>query len=327
MRAPDFWTRQDWTARCTAGALSPLGWLYGAATDWKRTHASPHRARATVICVGNLTAGGSGKTPVVRAVVGLLQAQGLSPVVLSRGYGGNISNAVFVDAKAHRASDVGDEPLLLASAGPVIVARDRRRGAELADAHGADVIVMDDGHQNFTLAKDLSIVVVDAESGFGNGRILPAGPLRESARAGLARANAVVLVGEGNPALPGYSGPVLRARLVPLDGSLFSGRKLVAFAGIGRPEKFFATLRKLGAMLIDAVPFADHHTFTTAEIAALKISAQVAGATLVTTEKDFVRLAKADRKGISVFPVQAQFDDATALQRLLDRAVNSRRNA
>ncbi len=321
MRAPDFWSRSGWSAGLTASALTPLGWLYGAATSWNHAHTRPHRARAKVICVGNLTVGGSGKTPVVLAVARLLQTKHLRPVILSRGYGGRVAEPTFVDETVHDAADVGDEPLLLASTAPVIVARDRRRGAALADAHKADVIVMDDGHQNFALAKDLSIVLVDATSGFGNGHLLPAGPLREFVRAGLARADAVVLVGEGNPGLPGFSGPVLRARLVPSGVSGFSGQKLVAFAGIGRPEKFFATLRALHADVVDTTSFGDHHIFSAAEIARLKAKARNENALLVTTEKDYVRLTPREREGISVLPIHAQFDEPDVLEALLDRTV------
>jgi tetraacyldisaccharide 4'-kinase len=265
--------------------------------------------------------GGAGKTPVVVAIVRMLQAQQLRPVILSRGYGGRIKDATFVDLAVHRAADVGDEPLLLASTAPVIVSGDRRRGAELADVHGVDVIVMDDGHQNFMLEKDLSVILVDAASGFGNGRLLPAGPLREFVHNGLARADAVVLVGSGDPALPGYSGPKLHARLVPSGGSDFSGHKLVAFAGIGQPEKFFATLRTLDAELVDTVSFGDHHNFSAAEIARLKAKAKGKNALLVTTEKDYVRLTPAEREGVSALPVHAVFDEPDALQNLLDGAV------
>jgi len=169
------------------------------------------------------------------------------------------------------------------------------------------VIVMDDGYQNFALEKDVAIVVVDAEEGFGNGRLIPAGPLRESVASGLARADAVVLVGEGTPALPGYSGPVLRAKLMPRDGATLAGRKVVAFAGIGRPEKFFATLRDLNAQLIEAQAFADHHMFDASEVARLKAAAREKNAVLITTEKDFVRLASADRDCIATLPVEAKF--------------------
>ena len=308
MRAPDFWSRTDGAARVAAAALSPVGWIYGAVTDWKRTHTLPFRARAKVICVGNLTAGGSGKTPIVEAIARILKARGQNAMILSRGYGGRLRGAALVNPRMHSAADVGDEPLLLAASAPVIVARNRRLGAVLADTEGADIIVMDDGYQNFTLEKDLSILVVDAAKGFGNGHILPAGPLRESVRVGLARADAVVLVGSGTPPLPGFSGPVLRARVVPRNGERLAGRKVIAFAGIGRPEKFFDTLRALDVELAEAREFADHHMFSADEIAQLKAKAKDKSAMLVTTEKDFMRLAPAEREGIDVLRIEAEFE-------------------
>lgn len=323
MRAPEFWSRDDAAARLAAAALSPLGWFYGAVTDWKRTHAHPYRSRAKVVCVGNLTTGGSGKTPVVQELARLLTARGLKTVILSRGYGGRAQDAVMVNRAVHSAADVGDEPLLLARTAPVIVARNRPQGAKLADRERTDVIVMDDGYQNFTLAKDFALVVVDAESAFGNGRVLPAGPLRESVRDGLARADAVVLVGDGSPPLPGYSGPVLRARLVPREVETLKGRKVVAFAGIGRPEKFFATLRTADAELAATISFADHHMFTTDDIAQLKQKARNEKAMLVTTEKDFVRLAPSERSGILALTVEAQFDRPEVLKALFDNSLTA----
>jgi tetraacyldisaccharide 4'-kinase len=242
-------------------------------------------------------------------------------MVLTRGYGGRVSEPSLVDRAVHRIGDVGDEALLLATELPVIVARNRRKGAQLADAHAADVVVMDDGHQNFHLVKDLSLVLVDAATGFGNGGIVPAGPLREFVRHGLARADAVILLGDGTPPLEGYGGPVLRAQIVPVDAASYARRRLVAFAGIGQPHRFFATLRKLDAELIDTIAFGDHHVFSAAEIARLKARAAGADALLVTTEKDYVRLTAAEREGISVLPVQAQFDRPELLQELLDRAL------
>jgi len=313
MRAPEFWSRPS----LVAAALAPVGWIYGAVTDWKRTHASPHRARAKVICVGNLTAGGSGKTPVVEAIVRNLQARGLRVMILSRGYGGRLAGPVLVNRDTHSAADVGDEPLLLSATASVIVARDRGRGAILADAEGAEITVMDDGYQNFTLEKDVSILVVDAEKGFGNGQIIPAGPLRETVAGGLARADAVVLLGTGTPALPGYSGPVLRAKLVPRNHETLAGRKVIAFAGIGRPEKFFGTLRGLNAELVETRAFADHHMFDMGDIARLKAAAKEKNAVLITTEKDYVRLTPADREGILVLPIEARFE--TALDGVLSK--------
>ncbi len=212
MRAPDFWTRDDWRSRL----LAPLGWLYGASVAWKARGAAPYRSDATVVCVGNLSVGGTGKTPVAIEIARLFVERGRKPFFLSRGYGGKFRGPLEVTA-AHRAADVGDEPLLLAHTAPVIVSRDRRAGAMLAVEHGADTIIMDDGHQNFALAKDLSLVVVDGEAGFGNGRVVPAGPLREPVARGLARADAVIVTGDGAPALDNFFRPVLRTHLTHLE--------------------------------------------------------------------------------------------------------------
>jgi tetraacyldisaccharide 4'-kinase len=312
MRAPDFWSQAGWRSHI----LSPLGWLYGASVAWKALHAKPYRPKAAVICVGNLTAGGSGKTPVAIGVAGMLRARGRAPFFLARGYGGRLHGPILV-GDDNNARDVGDEPLLLHRAAPVVVARDRSAGAQLAQAHGADVIIMDDGHQNFGLEKDLSLVVVDGETGFGNGHVLPAGPLREPVRQGLARADAVIIVGDGTPDLGGFSRPVLHARLVQ-DGPELPHRRLVAFAGIGRPEKFFRALEAGGAELAATKRYADHHAYTSSEIARLKSKARSCDALLVTTEKDFVRLTPAEREGIHPVPVRAVFEEKAAVERLLD---------
>jgi tetraacyldisaccharide 4'-kinase len=317
MRTPEFWKEHDLTARFAVAVLSPIALLYGANVAWKAAHARPVRAKAKVICVGNLTVGGSGKTPVAIAIARTLSVLGRRPVFLSRGYGGRMKGPCFIDPSRNSAADAGDEPLLLASAAPVIVSRDRAAGASLADAEEFDTIVMDDGHQNFALAKDLSIVVIDAQTGFGNGRIVPAGPLRERVAQGLARATAVVLVGEGAPNLEGFSGPILRARLVPCAGVQVRGEKVLAFAGIGRPDKFFATLRALGAELVESRDYADHHAYSASEVARLKARARGQDALLITTEKDYVRLAPIHREGISMLPVEARFDDPQALVALL----------
>jgi tetraacyldisaccharide 4'-kinase len=214
---------------------------------------------------------------------------------------------------------VGDEALVLAAAAPVIVSRDRAAGAKLAESLGADVIVMDDGHQNFSLAKDLSLVIVDSETGFGNGHVLPAGPLREPVRRGLSRSDAVVTVGSGRAALPRMDKPVLRAHIVPVDVLRLDGQQVVAFAGIERPEKFFATLRKLGAEVADKQAFPDHHVYSHGELEQLRNKARVIRAILVTTEKDFVRLTPPQRRDIRYVPVRAAFEDTAALAALLDR--------
>jgi tetraacyldisaccharide 4'-kinase len=316
MRQPDFWWRNTLGARMTGAALAPLGMLYGASVSWKHKRNRSYRARVPVICVGNLTVGGTGKTPVAIAIAKLLQARELSPVFLLRGYGGKTGAALVVEAESHDASLVGDEALLLARVAPTVASPDRAWGARIAEALEARVIIMDDGHQNFSVAKDLSLVVVDAEKGFGNGRIVPAGPLREPVQQGLRRTDAVLLMGEGDPDLHGFAGSVLRARLV--GEARLDGRRVVAFAGIGRPEKFFVTLRGAGAELVETHARPDHHAYSTVEIARLKARARDQNALLITTEKDFVRLGSGESEGIEVLPVRVVFDDDASLERLLE---------
>jgi tetraacyldisaccharide 4'-kinase len=315
MRAPDFWKRRG----PAAALLAPLGALYGASVAWKAHYARPHRSSARVICIGNLTAGGSGKTPVALAIGARLQAHGHRIFFLTRGYGGRERGPTQVLA-GHDAARMGDEALLLARCAPTVIARDRAAGAAYAAACGAAIVVMDDGHQNFTLAKDLSIVVVDGETGFGNGLMIPAGPLREGVTQGLARADAVIVVGDGDPDLKGYAKPVFRAHLVPESDAL-KGQRVFAFAGIGRPEKFVTSLEAAGVIVTGTHFFADHHFFRDSEIAALRMQAD--GARLVTTEKDFIRLRDKDRAGISVLPVRAVFENEAALDQLLQRLLDS----
>jgi len=313
MRAPSFWRHRGAVARL----LSPLGVLHGLSVALKAKTANPYRAPMKVLCVGNLTAGGSGKTPVAIAIAEMLKARGKTPVFLSRGYGGKERGPALVRPH-HDARLMGDEPLLLARAAPVIVSRDRAIGAALAGDEKADVIVMDDGHQNFALAKDMSLVVVDGGGGLGNGLVLPAGPLREPVAQGLRRADAVIIIGSGTPDLGDYKGPVLRAWLEPLPHEL-AGRKVFAFAGIGRPQKFFDTLRDVGAFVEGMQAYADHHFYSDGDLSGLKALARTKGALLVTTEKDLVRIAPSAREGITALAVRARFENAAALEQLLDR--------
>jgi tetraacyldisaccharide 4'-kinase len=313
MRAPDFWKHRGIVARL----LAPLGSLYGASVAFKAAHASPYRPPMPVICIGNLTAGGSGKTPVAIAVGRMLTARGKAPVFLTRGYGGKASAPLLV--KSHQTARItGDEALLLARTAPTIVSRDRAVGAARAAEEKAGVLVMDDGYQNFALAKTLSLVVVDGGGGFQNGMVLPAGPLREPVAQGLKRADAVIIIADGTPDLAGYAGPVLRAHLVPLPHE-FAGRPVFAFAGIGRPQKFFDTLKAAGAIVKGTQDFADHHLYDAQDLQGLRDQAK--GDLLVTTEKDLVRIAPEQRHGIAALAVEARFDDPAALEALLAKAV------
>jgi tetraacyldisaccharide 4'-kinase len=268
-----------------------------------------------------LTAGGTGKTPIALEIARMLLERGARPVFLTRGYGGKVRGPAFVAAD-DRATLVGDEPLLLVSIAPVIISRDRAAGAKLAEESGFDTIIMDDGHQNFSLAKDLSLVVVDSETGFGNNCVLPAGPLREPVAQGLQRADAVIINGDGTPSeIARTTLPSIRVRLAPIGDSSWNGKRVVAFAGIGRPEKFFTSLAGAGAKIIEARPYGDHHIYTQSEVARLKARAGAENAALVTTEKDFVRLTRTEREGIVCLPARITFDDREPLDCLLDRLV------
>jgi tetraacyldisaccharide 4'-kinase len=305
MRAPKFWNGDGLAAR----VLAPLGALYGLSVRARQARARPFRPNALVLCVGNLTAGGSGKTPIAMTLARMLIARGHRIVFLTRGYRGRLHGPVAVDPHKHSAADVGDEALLLAGVAPTVVARDRARGATLADTLRATVIVMDDGFQNFQLAKDVSLVVIDTETGFGNGRLIPAGPLREPVGQGLARADAVVLMGEAPLDTLPFAGPIFRAALLPTAPERFIGRAVFAIAGIGRPEKFFRTLAAIGARVVGTRAFPDHHHYSLFEIETVKRIAANAGAQVVTTEKDFVRIEADRRHGIFPVPVHAVFAD------------------
>lgn len=319
MRTPGFWYRP---AGLAARLLAPAGALYGFAGGLRAALTQPRRAAVPVICVGNLVAGGAGKTPVALVLAATLTARGGRPWFLTRGHGGRERGPVPVDPARHDAAAVGDEALLLAAAAPCIVARDRVAGAALAAAGGATAVVMDDGFQNPHLAKDLSLVVVDGAVGFGNGHLLPAGPLRESVAAGLARADALVIVGPDRCGAAALAGglPVLAARLSPDPACAdLVGRPVFAFAGIGRPAKFFETLAALGARLVAAIPFPDHHPYAPDEVMRLIEHAAALGAQPVTTEKDHVRLPPEARAAVRALPVRLVWQEPARVERLLDR--------
>jgi tetraacyldisaccharide 4'-kinase len=291
-REPSFWWRPP---GLISGLLSPLAAVYGTVAAWRM--AQPGRAAGIpVVCIGNLTLGGAGKTPAAIAVAQILAAAGRRPIVLSRGYGGALPGPVGVDPAHHRSADVGDEPLLLARFAPTIVARDRAAGADAARAAGAGSIVMDDGFQNPALQKDRSILVVDGRRGIGNGMVFPAGPLRAPLESQLRRADALLVVGAGPAgeavAATADGRPVFHGRLEPDAQALamLKGRPVLAFAGIGDPEKFFATLRDAGIEIGAAVPFPDHHRYRRREARELIERAGREGLVPLTTEKDLARL-------------------------------------
>ncbi len=322
MREPAFWSSPD---DPRGRLLAPLGALYAWATARRLSRGRPERLGIPVVCVGNLNAGGTGKTPTVIAVTERLRDLGHVPHVVSRGYGGRLEGPVSVEPARHSAAEVGDEPLLIAAFAEVWVARDRAAGGRAAEQAGATVVVLDDGFQNPALVQDLKLVVVDAARGFGNGRCIPAGPLREPVQVGLSRADALLSIGD-EAAQAGFAAPFppglprLRAQLLPLEtGMDWTGQRFLAFAGIAHPEKFFATLRGLGADLAGAVALDDHEPLTPALLARLDRDAQSSGAQLVTTEKDAARLPRAWRGKVLTLPVRLRFEDEPALRALLER--------
>ena len=307
MHAPDFWSQSD------PGILSRLLWptslIWSGVSALRHRYISPVRMDIPVYCIGNVTLGGAGKTPVSLDLAQRLIEQGAQPHFLSRGYGGSASGPLRVDPAHHSAAQVGDEPLLLARIAPTWIGADRVASARMAQKAGATHLIMDDGFQNPGLHKTASLLVVDGAVGFGNGCVFPAGPLREPVASALARTNAVLILGDQAAPhlkrdLSGFPGPILSVHVVAdRPDALPIGAKCIAFAGIGRPEKFFATLRGLDLDLLLTQEFPDHHDFSSQDIEALEKQAQTLGGTLVTTEKDAVRLPAAFRSQVVSVPI------------------------
>lgn len=318
LRAPAFWQENGLAAKL----LAPASCLMAEAARLRWRGVEPQAAGLPVICVGNLVSGGAGKTPVALDLLSKLRASGRKAFALTRGYGGREKGPLLVDPSTQDWRDVGDEALLLARVAPTVVARDRPEGAAFARGQGADILVMDDGFQNPSLRKDLTLLVVDGGYGLGNGRVLPAGPLREAPGDAFARASAVVILGEDATGLrhrlPAGL-PLLQADLAPpADAPSVSGRRLIAFAGIGRPRKFFDSLRSAGAELAASVSFPDHYPYRESDIALILRKARELDAKAITTEKDWVRLPKSMAGEIESFPVSLKWRDSAALWRLLE---------
>ncbi|WP_313011455.1 tetraacyldisaccharide 4'-kinase [Brevundimonas sp.] len=336
LNTPRWWYVRDSNhARMTRTVLKPLGWLWAGVTARRIARAAPVDPGCAVVSVGNLTVGGSGKTPVAREILRLLRAAGVQAQGLSRGYGGRLEGPIQVDPAAHTAAEVGDEPLMLAQGSPVWIARDRVAGARAAVAAGAQALVLDDGHQNPALKKTVSLIVVDGETRgdewpFGDGSVFPSGPMREPLKAGLARADAVVVmlptdVEAADPELLAVFGalPVFVARLTP-EGPPPSGPQ-VGFAGIAKPWKVERSLKAAGCDLADFVPFPDHAAYSAENMRFLTDRAAVFDAGLVTTEKDWVRLTPDQRKNVTAWPVVARFQDQAAFTAFLNDRIQSAR--
>jgi len=335
MHEPAFWYRPP---SLMSLLLSPLGAAYGAVAG-HRLQRKGFDAGIPVICVGNYHTGGAGKTPTVLALVGLLGDLGETPVVLSRGYGGRLRGPVMVDPARHLAADVGDEPLMLARTVPVAVARERLDGLALAKSQSATVVVMDDGFQNPVVAKDVSFIVIDANRGLGNTKIFPAGPLRAPLPPQIDRTDALIVIGEGTAAeavsamVRAQDKPVLSAQLKADDGAVswLRDQRVLAFAGIGDPARFFRTLRACGIDVVREHAFADHHPFTQGEIEPLLAEAGRDRLTVVTTEKDLVRLGVGAKmpawaQGIVPFPVRLEFEDARTFRAFVSDRLSRARN-
>ncbi|SNY92129.1 lipid-A-disaccharide kinase [Cohaesibacter sp. ES.047] len=333
MKAPGFWKERG----MLAWLLYPVSFLYGRISLSRFNKPARYKAHLPVLCVGNLVAGGAGKTPMVIAIGAAARAIGLSPIFLTRGYGGTEGGPLKVDPKTHRVRDVGDEALLLARIGPTIVARDRVGGAKLAEdvassGDGGGIIIMDDGFQNPYLYKDLTLVAVDAQQSIGNGFVLPAGPLRAPLLPQVRRADQFIVIGEGEraPRLRQLAAKLGKASnhasLRPGKCNLLGGTHVLAFCGIGRPEKFYHTLDELELERVDQMEFADHHPYTEAEAEAILKRAKDQNLSIVTTAKDHVRLVGLGKAGdklarkAHVVEVNMVFDDRAFPRRAIEQA-------
>lgn len=327
---PFWWEKPDWRA----AALVPLSFVYGLVAGRRMKSARREKVAAPVLCVGNFTVGGSGKTPVAIALAREARRMGLAPGFLSRGHGGSFSGVHVVDPDHDGARQVGDEPLLLARQAPTAVSRDRAAAARrLIEAHGCDFLIMDDGFQSARLHMDCALLVVDARHGLGNGRVIPAGPLRARLGDQLLFADAVLKMGEGTAAdavvrrAARAGKPIYQALAQPIDGKRFAGRRFLAFAGIGHPEKFFDTVAAAGGSVVLPRPFPDHHFYAEDELAELAATARADGLSLLTTAKDAARLRHEAPAGfmetLEVLEIEAAFDPPQAPQRLIEQALDA----
>lgn len=316
MKPPSFWYKTGFTSFFWAILLSPLGWLYDAIVNSRLRWIRPTKVKVPVICVGNLSVGGVGKTPTVIALVTLLKEEGYTPHILSRGYGGKATGPLLVDPHHHTAKDVGDEPLLLATKAPTWIGKNRFLSAQKAVEAGATILVMDDGLQNPTLYQDLKIAVFDGLSGIDNGFVFPAGPLRQSLFSGLKRIDLALLINFDN--VPNWLGdiPALQGTIVT-DQQPNPSKNYIAFAGIGNPLKFFKTLRDNGYLVTREIPFDDHHVYTDSDIDQLKSYCQSENHQLITTEKDAIKLPSTFKASVEVLSIRLTFQNEMLFKEII----------
>ena len=318
MKAPQFWYEPySWKATF----LLPFGYLYSLLTFLRRNFGKPEKYSCFTICIGNLNVGGTGKTPITIALAHHFLEKGLKVHIVSRGYKGKFQGTFLVNPRKHKSEEVGDEPLLMSEFTSVWVSNKRRNGIAAAEKAGAQVVLLDDGFQDPSFYKDISILVVDGKNGFGNKKCMPAGPLRENISQGFERADAVIIVGKSLyefDAFPKHL-KIIYSKIKPIEtGMNWKEGQYLAFAGIADPNKFFATLRSLGANLIDCVPLSDHQKLTKSILKRLESKAKRAHAQLVTTEKDAVRLPSSFRKKVLSLPIRIEFDDENELEKLFN---------
>ncbi|WP_419903637.1 tetraacyldisaccharide 4'-kinase [Kiloniella sp.] len=323
MRAPDFWNNRG----LISTLLLPASLFYKAGGFLRQKLTKPVKVKVPVICIGNLSAGGTGKTPITRSIADILTNKGYTPHIVTRGYGGTERGPIQVQYEKHKPTEVGDEPLMLSSSLPTWVSRDRVLGAEAAIAAGADILLLDDGFQNPKLFKDLSFIIVDANLGFANGRVIPAGPLRETIPSGANRADAVVLMNSNshlsNQEISSHLAeiPVLHAQVEPVDASIaIKGKSVFAFAAIGYPQKFYSTLEQQRAVLSGTKDFPDHHQYTRSELHEIIKTAENLGAELIlTTEKDYTKIPEDFRNQIHCLPIRAVWDNPNNLMDVINK--------
>ena len=313
MQTPKYWQANSFISKL----LYPLGWLYGRATQWRLRLIKAQKVAIPVICIGNITAGGTGKTPVSLSIAKMLFAEMYHPFFVTRGYGGKLQN-VIVNNKKHSAADVGDEPLLLSQQAPVVVNANRYQAAQTAYDEGADVIIMDDGYQNPSLYKDLSFLVFDGNYGIGNGKIIPAGPLRETFADGVKRADALIILGKDKHNLAARSNlPVFYGHTEAAQTLSDKTQNILAFAGIGHPQKFYHTLSQQGFNVVETIDFPDHHFYTRGELDKIIQKAHELKASIYTTSKDYVKIPPLFQADINVLEIAVVWDEPEKLLRFI----------